>query len=788
MTAKKLMMGFIVLLLPLAVIVMNACEEGPGTPTSSAPRPQPSSPGPSKPSPEPTPLTASSKCDTDIAIRLVDRGSGIHGVIKDSTLHMAGSTAPAECISSPRAANVVSTDRAFSRVASQHGGASRVTYTLIVVYYPAGNSLYIIRAQPDGSICIVNLQDTCIAEVTTLPPNFSIDELRPDVPPLPGGSPPVPDVAGYYSGTLEGSLVSTRGPEDTSGTVAVTVEQNGPELFITLHGAVLTGTGHIDADGRFVVTKVTVPTGIINLSRSDVSAHFSNDRVRVRGTLYLSEIYEALNDVAPPSTSSANIIRSVTFSGSLTRGRPNVGVPDDPEVRPPSTRTASASSAGSYAGYVASPHKAIDGYGNTFWCATSVPAWFMVDFGEVASVRNLNVNFYYHTVRGSLEVSTNGSSWTRVSSFDTTASDTGSGNDDSESKTFGVNRSIRYARINFSQTDAPSSHIYQACIYEVSIQDASGGVGGAPVAPPAGQPGQPSGQGATTASASSSGSYAGYSATPDQAVDGRSNTFWCATSVPAWFRVDLGESRSVRSLSVNFYYHTVQGTVEVSTDGSSWTRVSSFDTSASDTGSGIDDSESKTFSVNRSIRYARINFSRTDAPSGHIYKACTSEVSIQDASGGGGGAPSPPPTEQPGQPSGQATTTASASSSGSYAGYSATPDQAVDGRSNTFWCATSVPAWFRVDLGESRSVRSLSVNFYYHTVQGTVEVSTDGSSWTRVSSFDTSASDTGSGIDDSESKTFSVNRSIRYARINFSQTDAPSGHIYKACISEVSAS
>ena len=50
----------------------------------------------------------------------------------------------------------------------------------------------------------------------------------------------------------------------------------------------------------------------------------------------------------------------------------------------------------------------------------------------------------------------------------------------------------------------------------------------------------------------------------------------------------------------------------------------------SDTGSGNDDPETKTFAVNGTARYVRVNFTSTDAPAGHIYKACISQVSITD--------------------------------------------------------------------------------------------------------------------------------------------------------------
>ena len=134
------------------------------------------------------------------------------------------------------------------------------------------------------------------------------------------------------------------------------------------------------------------------------------------------------------------------------------------------------------------------------------------------------------------------------------------------------------------------------------------------------------------------------------------------------------------------------------------------------------------------------------------------------------------------------TWTAIASSSASYAGYVASPDQAIDGIENTFWCASSVPAWFRVKLSESRKVRTLVIDFYYHTVSGNIAISRDGSRWTKVADFDTAASDTGAGVNDSEAITITVNRSLRSAVVIFSSTDAPFSHIYKACISEISIS
>ena len=157
---------------------------------------------------------------------------------------------------------------------------------------------------------------------------------------------------------------------------------------------------------------------------------------------------------------------------------------------------------------------------------------------------------------------------------------------------------------------------------------------------------------------------------------------------------------------------------------------------------------------------------------------------------------------EPATPSGPAhpPTTPYWSAEASNYGYSASPDKAIDGDNDTFWCAGWVPAWFRLDLGESRSVTWLHINVHYHTVlRGSIEVLTDIWSSTTLGTFDTIASDTGIGNDDSEQMIIYIGRRIRYIRINFTQTDAPRSldttsdrlpapevaNGYKACISEV---
>ena len=803
--------------------ILAGCEETTLTPPAAT-TPEPAA----TPTPAPAPTTPTERqatCD-DSAIRLADRGSGIHGAIIADTLHMGGATAPVTC----QVPANQSLEAGLSMPGDRTAQVQQSLYYLIVIRYPSGNRLYVISRRPDGTSCVVDTNDRCVAQVIVLPEDFDLERLPPDVPPLiPEGrlAPPnVDDPPPAANGTPPGAASSPQPRDRATG--------------VTVAGPLLTWAavpGALSYDVYWGTTRDLRGTPI-NTASTFLSISTSADLAA--GTLYYWRV-DAKNEAG---TTRGNV-------WSFTTGQPPPATP-----RPPTFASATASSSGRYAGYTTSPDQALDGDDATMWCATRVPAWFRLDLGEIRNVSWVKVNVSSLTVHGNVEISTDGSSWTRVSSFHMTAD---------ERRTFSIDRRIRYVRINFTQTSAPRSYIWQACISDITTS-----VGTTGKAPP------------TSATASSYGSYGGYTASPDQAIDGDNDTFWCATRVPAWFRWDLGEIRSVSSLNVNVYYHTVHGNVEVSTDGSSWTRVSSFDTTASDTGSsGIEnDSERKTFRVDRRIRYVRINFTQTDAPSSHIWEACISEVSTSDTaqpslsiaddsategwtlsfavtlsaaasstvtvsyrtsdgtaqsssdySAGNGTLRfragetrktiSVRTTDDNRNESNETFTvtlhnasgatisddsatgtiinddggtgsgTATASSHGSYAGYTASPDQAIDGDNDTYWCATRVPAWFRWDLGGIRSAPSrLDVDVYYHTVHGNIETSTDGSSWTRLITFDTTASDTGSsGIEnDSERKSYLILRSFRYVRINFTQTDAPRSHIYKACISEVSAS
>ena len=133
--------------------------------------------------PEPTALQAS--CD-DAAIRLPIRSEGVHGAILADTLHMGGVTAPATCTEPTNE----SLEAGLPLPEGLTAQVRQSRYYLIVIRYPGGNRLYIVTRRGDGTSCVVDLNDECIAKVTDLPDDFDLEDLPDDAPPtIPGGRP-----------------------------------------------------------------------------------------------------------------------------------------------------------------------------------------------------------------------------------------------------------------------------------------------------------------------------------------------------------------------------------------------------------------------------------------------------------------------------------------------------------------------------------------------------------------------------------------------------------------------
>ncbi len=138
----------------------------------------------------PAPAAPQASCD-DSAIRLLDRGAGVHGAIVSDKLHMGGATAPATCMDPANQ----SLQAGLSVPDGRTEQAQQSQYYLIVIRYPGGNRLYVLSRRADGSSCVVNTNDECIARVIDLPDDFDLETLPDDVAPtIPAGRPAPPTV------------------------------------------------------------------------------------------------------------------------------------------------------------------------------------------------------------------------------------------------------------------------------------------------------------------------------------------------------------------------------------------------------------------------------------------------------------------------------------------------------------------------------------------------------------------------------------------------------------------
>ena len=145
----------------------------------------------SAPAPAPTPTERQATCD-DSAIRLLDHDdAGVHGAIFADTLHMGGATAPATCLEPANQSLLAGLSLPDGRTKQ----AQQSRYYLIVIRYPGGNRLYVLSRRGDGTSCVVDTNDQCIARVTDLPDDFDLETLPDDVAPtIPAGRPAPPTV------------------------------------------------------------------------------------------------------------------------------------------------------------------------------------------------------------------------------------------------------------------------------------------------------------------------------------------------------------------------------------------------------------------------------------------------------------------------------------------------------------------------------------------------------------------------------------------------------------------
>lgn len=187
-------------------------------------------------------------------------------------------------------------------------------------------------------------------------------------------------------------------------------------------------------------------------------------------------------------------------------------------------------------------------------------------------------------------------------------------------------------------------------------------------------------------------------------TDGFNLSKWSTSESSATLTVDLGESKTVGSLQVDWTTRAAAAyDIEVSRDGVFWQRLGRHENTA---GAGNDDSEIGGFTT-RYLRLANIVSARSNG-------LAAWRLSVF-----------PPADLARG---------AKVTASGTESGTNFTPDLAVDGSSSTRWSADySANPWIQVDLGTAQLVNAIRLNWENASASAyVVEGSVDGSAWTPI--------------------------------------------------------
>lgn len=138
--------------------------------------------------------------------------------------------------------------------------------------------------------------------------------------------------------------------------------------------------------------------------------------------------------------------------------------------------------------------------------------------------------------------------------------------------------------------------------------------------------------------------------------------------------------------------------------------------------------------------------------------------------------------------------TAFAISEGIYAGVTHYAYMANDGDVNTSWTSHwSMPAWLQIDFDEIYQVDSVGIIWSGHNQKFSISLSEDGQNWTEVVP-ETWSNTNAEYIDgtyygsDIVYQGFSISQmNAKHMKIDVVESSAPSGHIFKAIISELKA-
>jgi hypothetical protein len=229
------------------------------------------------------------------------------------------------------------------------------------------------------------------------------------------------------------------------------------------------------------------------------------------------------------------------------------------------------------------------------------------------------------------------------------------------------------------------------------------------------------------------------------AVDGNPATRWSsAFSDPQWLQVDLGGTYTINRLVLSWEAAYAKAyAIQTSTDAVSWTTVYSTTTGAGGT---------ETVDVTGTGRYIRMYGSTRATPYGYSLW----EFQVYAAATGGGCGSTNAALNQP-------------ATASSVEGAGTPASAAVDGNPATRWSsAFSDPQWIRVDLGSSRTICGVTLQWeaaYATAFQ--IQVSGDGSTWTSVYS---TRSGTGG------TQTLDVTGTGRYVRMYGTTRATPYGY------------
>ena len=220
------------------------------------------------------------------------------------------------------------------------------------------------------------------------------------------------------------------------------------------------------------------------------------------------------------------------------------------------------------------------------------------------------------------------------------------------------------------------------------------------------------------------------------ATDGNSSTRWSSSFADGqWWQVDLGSATTIGAVSVNWedaYAAAYQ--VQVSSDGTAFTNVALESTDAA----GV----KRTSFSPVTTRYVRL----LGVTRGTPYGISAWEIEVYGSAAPTTPAPTPTPTPTPAPaPATPPTSTGTISSTNNLAaGKPATASsvenetftaaKAVDGSTSTRWgSAYANREWWQVDLGASRLVNRVSIDWEYaRPTSYRIQVSSDGSAFTDV--------------------------------------------------------